>query len=61
MFIHPAPSDEELAAIVAAVSVLRGKAAPAEGGGNLIRPELSRWARAGRLEAMRGLGCDGDR
>ncbi|MBA3337871.1 MAG: acyl-CoA carboxylase subunit epsilon [Chloroflexia bacterium] len=51
--VWPEPTEEELAAIVAAVSLMTSDT-PA------IRPEIpalpSRWARAGRLDAQRGLG-----
>jgi hypothetical protein len=49
--IRPEPSPEELAAIVAAVTAALVAQAPA------VEPEsrpTSRWAKQGRLDAMRG-------
>lgn len=57
--VHPAPADEELAAIVGAIVALgcpSGEAGAAGPG----RPVPSRWALAGRREAMRGLDRDDD-
>jgi hypothetical protein len=53
--ITPEPTPEELAAIVATVTSALGQTAAAP------EPEMrstSRWARQGRLDAMRGLDCD---
>ncbi len=53
--IHPEPTEDERAAVVAALCVLllgAGVAASAPGGGPLVRP--SRWARAARMAALRG-------
>jgi hypothetical protein len=56
--ISPEPSPDELAAIVAAVSAALHHRA------NVPTPEAasrtSRWARQGRLEAMRGLDTSRD-
>ena len=57
--VHPAPADEELAAIVGAIGTLRRRAAEADAAGP-DRPVPSRWAIAGRREAMRGLDRDDD-
>jgi hypothetical protein len=58
LVVTPAPTDEELAAIVAAVTMWSqrrsdpGASAPLEGA------QPSRWAMAGRREATRGLDRD---
>jgi hypothetical protein len=49
--IAPEPSPEEMAAIVAAVTAAV-MTRPVESGQQVRPPELSRWARAGRLAAM---------
>ena len=49
--IHPPPTEIELAAIVAAVALsLRGQ--PDQGKASISTPPQSRWAAAGRREAM---------
>lgn len=52
--IHPEPTEEEAAVIVAAIHVLGSRVEPGES----PKPERSRWAEAGRREAMRGLDDD---
>ncbi|MGB3328021.1 MAG: hypothetical protein WBA46_03650 [Thermomicrobiales bacterium] len=62
--IEPEPTAQELAAIVGAVTALRRATFPGSGAGTAPRPDAagpSRWAMAGRLEAMRGLAADEDR
>jgi hypothetical protein len=53
--VRPEPSPEELAAIVAAVTVaMREAQSGAEPAPH--QPETSRWTAAGRRDAMRGIG-----
>lgn len=62
--IEPEPTAEELAAIVGAVTALRSSTFPVSGAGPAPQPDAagpSRWAMAGRREAMRGLAADEDR
>ena len=56
MTITPEPSPEELAAIVAAVTAAMRAQEAAAMATPSPPPETSRWARAGRLEAVRRLG-----
>jgi hypothetical protein len=60
LIVQPAPSDEELAALAGAIAALRRQPAVDAGRGHSARPVLSRWALAGRRDAMRGIGRDGD-
>lgn len=58
--VHPAPNDEELAALAGAIATLRRRPAATGEGGQAPRPNRSRWALAGRKDAMRGLDRDED-
>jgi len=58
--VHPAPSDEELAALAGAIATLRRRPAAIDEGGQTPRLDRSRWALAGRRDAMRGLDRDED-
>jgi hypothetical protein len=56
--ITPEPSPEELAAITAALAAavaMQGARDDANHGSSVDVPSSSRWARQGRLDAMRGL------
>lgn len=54
LMVHPEPTAEELAAIVGAVTVLRARTGAGEPVAD-TGPKRSRWASAGRREAMRGI------
>ncbi|MGI8482680.1 MAG: hypothetical protein ACR2OU_00265 [Thermomicrobiales bacterium] len=57
--VTPEPTPQEMAALAAAVHILQSTATATPDG--LDRTDvsiMSRWARAGRLEAMRGLALD---
>ena len=55
--VTPEPTPQEIAAIAAAVHLLQSAAAGTTAPEGLDRSDklISRWARAGRLEAMQGL------
>jgi hypothetical protein len=53
--VHPEPTDEEAAAIVAAVELLHFRRAGHEGPADEAKPPPSKWIAAARREAMRGL------
>jgi hypothetical protein len=59
--VHPEPTDEEAAAIAAAVALLHSRRAgplcPAEP----VKPPRSKWIAAARREAIRGLDNDNTR
>lgn len=55
IIVEPASSAEEVAAFIAAVRYLDRRGAPSDASGER-RPEGSRWAKAGRREAISGLG-----
>jgi hypothetical protein len=56
--ITPEPTEEELAAIVSALTVVLAETEPAPPEEPLVR---SRWATAGRHEAMRGIDRETER
>ncbi|MGC4191168.1 MAG: hypothetical protein QM589_08375 [Thermomicrobiales bacterium] len=63
LVVQPEPTDEEMAAIASAVMVLRRQVVASMGSGisETPTPVSSRWAIAGRREAMRGLDRDESR